>query len=166
MENVIWIANDHGGYHMKKEIVKYLKGKGIPCKDCGSDSEEIVRYPYYADMVASAVSEGRIERGILICSTGVGMSVMANRYPHARASLCATPTVARLTRAHNDSNILCLGGKITGVTEALAILEQWLYTEYEGGRHDISLGLIADAEQELCTGQRWTGGKTVLHDSQ
>lgn len=71
MENVIWIANDHGGYHMKKEIVKYLKGKGITCKDCGSDSEEIVRYPYYADMVASAVSEGRIERGILICSTGV-----------------------------------------------------------------------------------------------
>lgn len=158
VNDVIWIANDHGGYQLKKEIIRFLEEQGIACKDCGSDSEEIVRYPYYADQVAAAVSEGRIRRGILICSTGVGMSIMANRYPHVRASLCMSPTVAHLTRAHNDSNILCLGGKITGVMEAQSILKEWLYTEYEGGRHDISLGLLADAEQMLCTGEKWVHG--------
>ncbi len=155
MEDIIYIGNDHGGYRLKLEIMKYLDEKGIAYKDCGCDSEDIVRYPYYADMVASAVSEGKIRRGILICSTGVGMSIIANRYKNVRASLCATPTVGHLTRAHNDSNILCLGGKITGVTEALAILEQWLFSEYEGGRHDISLGLIAEAENALSTGGKW-----------
>lgn len=149
MEDVIWIANDHGGYQLKLEILKYLDEKGIPYKNCGSDSEEIVRYPYYAEMVASAVSEGSIRRGILICSTGIGMSIMANRYPGVRASLCTSPTAGHLTRAHNDSNILCLGGKMTGVTEALAILTEWLYTEYEGGRHEISLTLIREAEKRM-----------------
>lgn len=155
MDQTIWIACDHGGYLLKQEILSYLNKHNIPVRDCGTDSEDIVRYPYYANAVASAVAEGRAERGILICSTGVGMSILANRYPGVRASLCASPTVARLTREHNDSNILCMGGKITGVMEALAILEEWLHTGYEGGRHDISLGLIREAEQSLCTGNRW-----------
>lgn len=155
MDQTIWVAGDHGGYILKKEILLYLKNHSIPCLDCGTDSEEIVRYPYYADKVASAVSEGRIERGILLCSTGVGMSIMANRYPRVRASLCTSPTVAHLTRAHNNSNILCLGGRITGGMEALAILKEWLSTGYEGGRHDISLGLLEEAERSLCTGEKW-----------
>lgn len=155
MDHTIWIAADHGGYQLKKEILKFLEEHNIPYLDCGTDSEDIVRYPYYADRVAAAVSEGRIERGILLCSTGVGMSIMANKYPHVRASLCASPTVAHLTRAHNNSNILCIGGRIIGVTEALAILREWLFTEYEGGRHDISLGLLEEAEQCLCTNKRW-----------
>ena len=155
MDQTIWIACDHGGYLLKKEIMKYLEEQAVPFHDCGTDSEEIVRYPYYANAVASAVSQGRIARGILLCSTGVGMSIAANKYPHVRASLCTSPTIAHLTRAHNDSNILCLGGKITGVMEALAILKEWLHTDYEGGRHDISLGLLKESEKVLCSGRSW-----------
>ena len=121
----------------------------------GADSTEITRYPYYAAKVAGAVSTGKAERGILICSTGIGMSIIANRFKRVRASLCTSTYMGKMTRAHNNSNILCLGGKITGVFEALDILEAWLTTEYEGGRHDISLGLIHEAENKLCTSNLW-----------
>jgi len=117
-----------------------------------------VRYPLFAAHVADAVSKGIAKRGILICSTGIGMSIIANKYKNVRASLCTTTYMGKITRAHNDSNILCLGGKITGVFEALDILEAWLTTEYEGGRHDISLGLIKDAENEICNPKGWTPG--------
>lgn len=147
MENPeIWIGNDHGGFLLKTQIVEYLQNKGIACKSIGCDSEEIVRYPNYASTVAGAVSKGVIDRGILICSTGIGMSIIANKYKGVRASLCTSTYMGRMTRAHNNSNILCLGGKITGINEALDILEAWLYTKYEGGRHDISLGLITEVE--------------------
>lgn len=145
----VWIANDHGGYQLKKEFVRYFEEHGIPYRDLGTGSEEIVRYPYYAAEVASAVSGGKIERGILICSTGIGMSILANRYKGVRASHCTSTYQARMTRAHNNSNILCLGGRITGSFEALDMLEAWLNTAYEGGRHDISLGLIKEAEQSI-----------------
>ncbi len=149
MDKSIWIGNDHGGYILKLELIAYLKERGIPITDCGSDSEEIVRYPHYADKVATAVSTGKIARGILICSTGIGMSIIANRYPGVRASNCTSTYQARITREHNDSNILCLGGKIVGSYEAIDMLDAWLNAEYEGGRHDISLGLIRDKENEL-----------------
>lgn len=143
----IWIGNDHGGYDLKLQLIEILKQKGYEVEDVGSHAKEIVRYPYYAAKVASAVSTGKAKRGILICSTGIGMSMIANKYPGVRASLCTSTYMGRMTRAHNNSNILCLGGKITGVLEAIDILEAWLTTDYEGGRHDISLGLIADAEK-------------------
>lgn len=149
-KNKIWIGNDHGGYDLKVEILEYLDKKGIEYHDVGSSSSEIVRYPNYAKQVAGAVSNQECERGILICSTGIGMSIIANKFKGVRASLCTSTYMGRMTRAHNNSNLLCLGGKITGVFEALDILEAWLTTEYEGGRHDISLGLIADAEEVLC----------------
>jgi ribose 5-phosphate isomerase B len=145
----IWIAADHGGFQMKKEFTRYFEERGVPYNDLGTGSEEIVRYPYYAAEVARAVSRGRIERGILICSTGIGMSIMANRYKGVRASHCTSTYQARMTRAHNNSNILCLGGKITGIFEALDMLEVWLNTGYDGGRHDISLGLIHEAEESI-----------------
>jgi ribose 5-phosphate isomerase B len=151
----IWIGNDHGGYELKLQIIDYLKEKGIPFVNVGADSTEITRYPYYAAKVAGAVSTGKAERGILICSTGIGMSIIANRFKRVRASLCTSTYMGKMTRAHNNSNILCLGGKITGVFEALDILEAWLTTEYEGGRHDISLGLIHEAENKLCTSNLW-----------
>lgn len=156
MEKPIYIGNDHGGFELKKRIIRFLEEKGIPYRNVGSDSEEIVRYPYYAAKVAGAVSRGEADRGILICSTGIGMSIIANRYPGVRASLCTSSYMAKMTRAHNDSNILCLGGRITGVFEALDILELWLTTPYEGGRHDISLGLIREAESVLFSGHLWT----------
>ncbi len=96
----ILIANDHGGYALKTKIVAWLEEQGIPCEDLGCDSEDIVRYPYYAAKVAGAIAEGRAERGILICSTGIGMSIAANRYKGVRASLCTSVTEAVLTRAH------------------------------------------------------------------
>ena len=149
----IWIGNDHGGYELKLQIIEYLKARGISYHNVGSDSTDIVRYPYYAAEVAGAVSKGEAERGILICSTGIGMSIVANKFKNVRASLCTSTYMGRITRAHNNSNLLCLGGKVTGTLEALDILEAWLNTGYDGGRHDISLGLIAEAEDNLGIGQ-------------
>ena len=151
----VWIGNDHGGYDLKAQIVEDLQKKGIAVHDVGSGSAEIVRYPYYAAKVAAAVSAGVAARGILICSTGIGMSIIANKFKGVRAALCTSTYMGKMTRAHNDSNILCLGGKITGSLEALDILETWLATEYEGGRHAISLGLIADAEAAICNPAGW-----------
>jgi ribose 5-phosphate isomerase B len=105
-----------------------------------------------------AITRGEADRGILICSTGIGMSIVANRYPGVRASLCTSTYMGRMTRAHNDSNVLCLGGKITGILEAIDILDAWLSTEFEGGRHNISLGLIAEAEAALCSAASWNPG--------
>lgn len=151
----IWIGNDHGGYELKQKLLAYLDERGIQYEDLGSDSGEIVRYPHYAVRVAKAVSQGKAERGVLICSTGIGMSIIANKFDRVRAALCTSTYMGRLTRAHNDSNILCLGGKITGDFEAIDILEAWLNTEYDGGRHDISLGLIAEAEENLSENSAW-----------
>ncbi len=151
----VWIGNDHGGYELKLRLLAHLARLDIPVHDVGCHSTDIVRYPRYAALVASAVSEGRAERGILICSTGIGMSIMANKYPGVRASLCTSTYMARLTRAHNDSNIICFGGRITGDLEAIDMLDAWLTTPYDGGRHAISLGLIRDAEAAMMTGATW-----------
>ncbi len=151
----IYIGNDQGGYELKCRILEYLEKKNLPHRDMGCDSEEMVRYPRYAAKVAGAVSRGETDRGILICSTGLGMSIIANKYRGVRASLCTSSFMGKMTRAHNDSNLLCLGGRITGFLEALDILELWLTTPYDGGRHDISLGLIRDAEDVLCTDGVW-----------
>lgn len=160
----ILIGNDHGGYELKRKILAYLDERGIAYRDFGSDSGEIVRYPHYAVRVAKAVSRGQAERGILICSTGIGMSIIANKFDKVRASLCTSTYMGRLTRAHNDSNLLCLGGKITGELEALDILAAWLDTSYDGGRHDISLGLIADAEAQLSDDQAWEPPEEFYRD--
>lgn len=161
----IWIGNDHGGYELKRKLLAYFDERGIPYEDLGSDSGEIVRYPHYAVRVAKAVSDGEAKRGILICSTGIGMSIIANKFERVRAALCTSTYMGRLTRAHNDSNILCLGGKITGEFEALDILDTWLTTDYDGGRHDISLGLIAEAEESLGDDRAWAPSEQYFCDS-
>ena len=143
------VGNDHGGYELKQSIMEHLKKRGIAYIDTGSSTREIVRYPYYAAKIAGAVSRGEADRGILICSTGIGMSILANRFKGVRASLCTDTYMAKMTRAHNDSNVLCLGGKVIGELEALDILDAWLDTEYEAGRHSISLELIGEAEEHL-----------------
>lgn len=155
----VYIGNDHGGYELKKVLEKRLQELGLECVNVGTDSADIVRYPYYAAQVAAAVSKGEADRGILICSTGIGMSMMANRFKGVRASLCTDSYMAKMTRRHNDSNLLCLGGKITGEFAALDILDAWLKEEYEGGRHDISLSLIKEAEQVLCRDQMPASGE-------
>lgn len=159
--NELWIGNDHGGYELKRQVVDFLRIKEIAVHDVGTDSTEIVRYPHFAAKVAGAVADGRARRGILICSTGIGMSIIANKFKGVRASLCTSTFMGKMTRAHNDSNVLCLGGKITGVFEALDILEAWLTTDYEGGRHAISLGLIEQAEAAIGNPSGWQPEQTT-----
>lgn len=151
----VYIGNDHGGYHMKMEIAEYLRKHGHEVTDVGSGSTDIVRYPYYAAEVARAVQSGKADRGILICSTGIGMSIIANKFKKVRAAVCTDTYCARMTRAHNNSNVLCLGGKVTGSALAQDMVETWMTTEYEGGRHDISLGLIEEAEDAMIGGAPW-----------
>lgn len=143
------IGCDHGGYRLKSFIKEHLDESGIPYTDIGCEGEEIVRYPYYAKEVAQRISSGEFSRGILICSTGIGMSIIANRYPGIRASAVSDHYTAKMTRQHNDSNVLCLGGKVLGEFAAIDILDAWLNESYIGGRHDISLGLIEDFEKEI-----------------
>lgn len=155
----IIIGNDHGGYAMKKILVSHLeKLGGYEVIDSGCHSTDIVRYPYYAAKVARAVQKGEADRGILICSTGIGMSIVANKYKGIRAALVNSSYQARMTSAHNNSNILCLGGKCIGPFEAVDYLESWLKSEYEGGRHDISLGLIAELEDTNLSDKEWDPG--------
>jgi ribose 5-phosphate isomerase B len=149
------IGNDHGGYQLKTALVSHLRAKGYDVEDIGSHSEEIVRYPYYAARVARQVSVNSEVYGILICSTGIGMSIIANKFKGVRAALCYSSYQGKMTSAHNSSNILCLGGRCIGPFEAIDIVDQWLNTAYEGGRHDISLGLIRDAEEVNFSGRAW-----------
>lgn len=161
--NIIMIGNDHGGYELKILLKDHLEKKGYLVQDIGSHSGELVRYPYYASLVADAVSCKIISKGILICSTGIGMSIIANKYKGVRAAVCHSTYQAKMTAAHNNSNILCLGGRCIGVYEAIDIMDTWLNTSYEGGRHDISLGLIEDAEDVNLSGNQWKPG---IPDSQ
>jgi len=152
----IVIGNDHGGYGLKTAIVKHLEQRGYKVEDIGSYSDEIVRYPYYAALVARKVARQPCHRGILICSTGIGMCIIANKFKGIRAALCSSSYQAKMTSAHNSSNILCLGGRCIGTFEAIDILEHWLNTPYEGGRHDISLGLIEQAEDINFANDQWS----------
>lgn len=155
MENsIIYIGCDSSGYEMKKIIMGYLDAKGYAYVDCGSGPENS-RYPYYAAKVASAVASGKAAKGILVCGTGVGMEIAANKFKGVRAALITDSYTARITRRHNDSNILCLGGKMLGRWTALNIVEVWLTTEYDGGHHQPSLDMIRELEETNMSGQVW-----------
>ena len=155
----IAIANDHGGVELKKTIIAHLEAGGHEMVNIGSDSPEIVRYPLYAAEAVRMLTSGAVDRTILICSTGIGMSIIANKFKSVRAAVCTESYSAKMTRRHNDSNILCLGGKITGENMILEICDVWLNEAYEGGRHDISLGIIADAENAMITGGDWSAAR-------
>ena len=157
----IWIGNDHGGVTTKEMIVEYLLQHGYEVTNIGTDTADIVRYPYYAARVARAVSKGEADAGILICSTGIGMSMVANKFKGVRASVCTSHYMGMMTRRHNNSNVLCLGGKITGPFEIMDILEAWLTNEYEGGRHDISLGQLSSGEESWLNDSQWLPEKNV-----
>jgi len=130
----IIIGSDHGGFKLKNEIIKHLQKLGYEVCDLGCYSLESCDYPVVAKAVAEKVLEANT-KGILVCGTGIGVSIVANRYKGIRASHCTDTFTARMTRMHNDSNILCLGERITGVGLALDIVDMWLNTEFEGGRH-------------------------------
>lgn len=129
------IGSDHGGYELKEEIKKYLDEQKILYKDFGTDSAASVDYPDIAYPVAKAVADGECEKGILCCGTGIGISMAANKVKGIRAACCSDCFSAKLTRQHNDANILCMGGRVVGVGKALMMVDLFLHTEFEGGRH-------------------------------
>ena len=137
----IVIASDHGGFRLKKEIIKHLTAKGLNVNDFGCLTEDSCDYPDYAKTVAKEVLKTGA-KGILVCGTGIGMSICANRFKGIRASHCTDTFTARMTRMHNNSNILCLGERITGTGLALDIVDIWLNTEFEGGRHQTRIDKI------------------------
>lgn len=141
MAEKIIIGSDHGGYKLKNEIIKHLETLGYEVFDKGCFSEESCDYPVIAqDVAKEVISSGN--RAILVCGTGIGMSIAANRYDGIRASHCTDTFSARMTRAHNDSNILCLGERITGTGLAMDIVDIWLKTEFEGGRHKKRIDML------------------------
>ncbi len=140
----IIIGCDHGGYNLKEFIKSELDKKGIPYTDIGTKRSESVDYPNYGAKVACVIAHGEYQRGILICGTGIGISITANRFKGIRAALCCSVEMARLAREHNNANILVLGGRTTNEGDAAAILDTWLKTPFEGGRHERRINLIDD----------------------
>ena len=141
MAEKITIGSDHGGFNLKNEIIKHLTTLGYEVDDKGCYSAESCDYPVIAKKVSEAVLADN-GRGILVCGTGIGMSITANRFEGIRASHCTDTYSAKMTRKHNDSNILCLGERITGLGLALDIVDIWLNTEFEGGRHKKRIDMI------------------------
>ena len=140
---MIALGCDHGGYELKQEIIKHLQEREIEFKDYGCDSLESVDYPVYAKKVANVVASGECEKGILICGTGIGISIAANKVIGIRAALCTVCFMAEATRLHNDANILALGGRVVGPGLALKIVDTFLDTEFSNDeRHIRRIGMI------------------------
>jgi ribose 5-phosphate isomerase B len=144
----IYIGADSAGYFLKEEFKNYLIGKGYEVEDCGTDSDASCHYPIFASAVCENVQrDGDSAFGILICGTGIGMSMCANKYNGIRAAVCGDTFSARMTRCHNDANVLCIGARVTGSCLATDILDSFLGAEFEGGRHAVRVGMIADIEK-------------------
>ncbi len=144
----IAIGSDHVGYRLKMEITEYLKSLNHVVKDFGTDNEERTDYPIYAKRVGKAVASGGYDCGILICGTGVGMSIAANKINGIRAVACSEPYSAMLSKRHNNTNILTLGARVVGTELAKMIVDMWLNASYEGGRHQARLDMIRELECE------------------
>lgn len=142
------IGSDHGGFALKEVIKGLLEEEKVDFVDLGPDTPESVDYPVYGKKVAEAVAKGDCDRGIAICGTGVGISITVNKVPGIRGSLCTNEYMAEMTRRHNDSNVLVLGGRVLGDDLAKNIVKTWLHTEFEGGRHQRRIDMIADIEKE------------------
>jgi len=145
----IGVGCDHAGLELKNEIISLLSDLGIECVDYGTNSPKSVDYPDFGEKVSEAVSSGEIDRGILICGTGIGMSIVANKFSHVRASLCNDLFTAKMSRLHNDANILVLGGRIVGKDLAKEIVRTWINTPFEGERHCMRLKKITLIEERL-----------------
>lgn len=131
----IAIASDHAGYGLKSTLVEELTSMGYDVLDLGTNSRDSVDYPEFGDLLAKAILDGRADRGVLVCGTGIGISMAANRHPGIRAANCQNDTAARLTRQHNNANVLALGERLVGAEVAKDCLKVFLETDYEGGRH-------------------------------
>ena len=135
-------ARDHGGFALKEEVKKHLMERGIEVLDLGTYSEESVDYPVYGKACGEAVASGKADLGIVVCGTGIGISIAANKVKGIRCGLCTSVEMARLTKQHNNANILALGGRTTETGLAMEIVDTWLDTEFEGGRHQRRVDLL------------------------
>ena len=139
---IIAVASDHGGFALKEEVKKHLMERGIEVLDLGTYSEESVDYPVYGKACGEAVASGKADLGIVVCGTGIGISIAANKVKGIRCGLCTSVEMARLTKQHNNANILALGGRTTETGLAMEIVDTWLDTEFEGGRHQRRVNLL------------------------
>ena len=145
---MIAIGCDHGGFKLKQAVMKHLEERGLEYKDYGTYSDESCDYPVYGKAVANAVASGECDRGILICGTGIGISIAANKIRGIRAALCGDCFSAEATRLHNDANILAMGGRVVGPGLAIEMVALFLDTEFEGGRHQRRIDLVSQIEAE------------------
>ena len=150
MEKIV-IASDHGGFDLKESIISVLLKKGLEIDNLGTHSTDSVDYPDYGIKLAQAIIDKKFVRGILICGTGVGMSIVVNRFPGIRGTLCSDVYTAKMCREHNDSNVLIMGGRVIEVGLAIEILNIWLNTKFEGGRHQRRLDKINEIDANLKT---------------
>ena len=145
----IAIGSDHGGYELKQKFIEELKNQyQVEVIDCGCDGTDSVDYPDYGQKVGETVVSGAADRGIVICGTGIGISISANKVPGVRAALCTNEYMAMMTRKHNNANVLALGARVVGDELAKDILRVWLATEFEGGRHQRRLDKISAIEEK------------------
>jgi len=145
--STIALGADHAGFQVKEALKAWLIEQGYQVVDYGTHSPESVDYPDYAAEVAEAVADQKVERGVLVCGTGIGMAITANKVAGVRAALCSDLYTARASREHNDANVLALGGRLMGPEMALDILRMWLATDFAGGRHNRRVDKIADLER-------------------
>lgn len=143
---MIAVGSDHAGFELKCEILRHLANAGVAYKDYGTYSTESVDYPTYALKVCNAVINGEAETGILVCGTGIGVSIAANKVKGIRAALCSNEFSTEFTRRHNDANVMCLGGRVTSTEDALKYVDIFLNTPFEGGKHKRRIDMIADIE--------------------
>jgi len=149
IEKII-IGADHAGFPMKESLKPFLEQSGLVVKDVGTATADPVDYPDFAALVSAGVSSGAFFRGILICGSGVGVTIVANKYPRVRAALCLDEETAELSRRHNDTNILCLAGRKTDPEKARKITAVWLKTAFEGERHSCRIEKILEIEKQVC----------------
>ena len=142
----IGIGNDHAAVEMKNEVVEFLKGLGHEVVNFGTDTHESCNYPEYGEKVGRAVVAGDVDAGILICGTGVGISLAANKVKGVRAVVCSEPYSAKLSKQHNNTNVLAFGARVIGIELAKMIITEWLNAEFEGGRHQTRVDMIMDIE--------------------
>lgn len=142
------IASDHGGFSLKQEIIRYLQEKKIEVMDLGNHGQDSVDYPDYAIQVAELVSKGEADAGVLVCGTGIGMCIVANKFRNIRAALVTDEFTARMSREHNNANVLCLGGRIQKPETARELVKIWLETKFEGGRHQRRVEKISEIEKK------------------
>ncbi|MGI6404168.1 MAG: ribose 5-phosphate isomerase B [Oscillospiraceae bacterium] len=145
---MVALGSDHGGYRLKEEVKKHLDQRGIAYKDFGTHSEESCDYPLIAQAPCQAVVEGECRLALLFCGTGIGISIAANKTRGIRAAVCSDTFSAKMSRAHNNANVLCMGGRVVGTGLAIELVDAFLDTEFEGERHARRVGQLADLDQK------------------